>query len=840
MSKINDKVTINIDYQVLKVVRGSTILEAAQKNGIYIPTLCSYKELTPFGGCRMCIVEVEGARGFPTACATPVEQGMVIRTQTAQVQSVRKEILQLILSEHTSSCLICEEKDECKNYTGTIRKAGVTTGCRYCPNDAQCELQEVVEKLGMKEINYPIYYRHLQVEKEDPFYDRDYNLCILCGRCIRMCQEIRTANVLAFKQRGRFTVIGPAYDRTHLEAGCEFCGACVSVCPTGALSEKVRKWEGKAEREEITTCPLCGIGCQMRLLIKKGEIIGTLPAEDPLGNNGQLCVKGRFCVTELVNGHRRLRKPYKTQNGTKVEISWNETLELAAEKLSACPPQEFSLLISANCCNEDLYIAQKFARVVMGSNNIDTPARVFYGAGFNSYLNLMKRAVPLSCLQKASVILCIGLDTRFGRSVAGVGLRQAINRGAKIITIHPRYHNLALIAEKWLQPVPGTEIEHLSLLVSLTEKKTGSLPFRAKGKKKDLDELSRISKLLKEALAPVILIGSEFLQSDNSPQMFEMVGKLAKNIGAGIIPLPAQNNLFGSILMGSYPELIPGGFSSRNKEKMSELKEKWGTEFPYFSFGWDKEKFSSDKKKVIYLIGEAPVSFNPSPDFLIFQNIYPPDPSFKADLVLPATAFTEMEGTFIDGEGRIQWVRKGVDPPGEALPDWEILCRLAQKMGNSGFDFSKVKEIQEEISSWIKGFRDFERSNRQAVPLTCEGELTLSKYTSKEKKKKDQRFPFLLSISLVEHTYRGFSLTTRVEGFRKLLGEETLYLNPEDAKQAGISEGDEVLVTSANFEAVWPVRISNQQPPGTMHITLHQIESIGPNPHPVRIRKKNV
>jgi len=840
MSKLNHKVTINIDHQLLEVARGSTILEASQKNGIYIPTLCSHKELTPFGGCRMCIVEVEGVRGFPTACTTPVEQGMLIRTQTAQVQSVRKEILQLILSEHTSSCLICEEKDECKNYTGTIRKAGVTTGCRYCPNDAQCELQEVVEKLGIKEINYPIYYRHLRVEKEDPFYDRDYNLCILCGRCIRMCQEIRTANVLAFKQRGRYTVIGPAYDRTHLEAGCEFCGACVSVCPTGALFEKVRKWEGKTEREEITTCPLCGIGCQMRLLIKKDEIIGTLPAEDPLGNNGQLCVKGRFCVTELVNGHRRLRKPYKTQNGTKVEISWEEAFEVAAERLSACLPQEFSLLISANCCNEDLYIAQKFARVVMDSNNIDTPARVFYGAGFNAYLNLMRVSVPLSDLQKASVIICIGLDTRFGRSVAGVGLRKAINRGAKIITIHPRYHNLALIAEKWLQPVPGTETELLNTLVRLTEKKTGSAPFRAKGKKKDLDELFSISNLLKDAFAPVILMGSEFLQSDDSSQIFEMVEKLARNIGAGILPLPAQNNLFGSILMGSYPELLPGGFSSDNKEKMYELKKRWGTESPYFSSEWNKEKVSSNKKKVIYLIGEAPLSFDPSPDFLIFQNIYPPDPSFKADLVLPVTAFTEMDGTFINGEGQVQQVRRGVDPPGEALPDWEILCRLAQKMGKRGFDFSNVKEIQEEISSLIKGFRDIESLNRQSIPLICERELTLSNYKSKGKKKKDQRFPLLLNISVVEHTYRGFSLTSRVEGLRKLLGEETLHLNPEDARKAGISQGDEVLVTSAHFDKIWPASISDRQLPGTMHITLNQIESVGPNPHPVRIRKKNV
>jgi formate dehydrogenase alpha subunit len=309
MSKRSETVNINIDNSPLKVRKGLTILEAAKQNGIYIPTLCAHDELTPFGGCRMCIVEVEGMRGLPTACTTPVEEGMIIRTQTAQVQAERKEILQLILSEHTSSCLICEEKEECKEFMGTIRKAGVTSGCRYCPNDGACELQDVVERIGIKEIGYPVYYRGLRVEKEDPFYDRDYNLCILCGRCIRMCQEIRTANTLAFKQRGRYTVIGPAYERTHLEAGCEFCGACVSVCPTGALSEKVSKWEGKPDREQTTTCPFCGVGCQIRLQVRGDEVLGSLPEQDTLINNGQLCVKGRFCVAEVVNNHRRLKRP---------------------------------------------------------------------------------------------------------------------------------------------------------------------------------------------------------------------------------------------------------------------------------------------------------------------------------------------------------------------------------------------------------------------------------------------------------------------------------------------------------------------------------------------------
>jgi len=842
MRKQNKTVTINIDNQTLRVKKGLTILEAAEQNNIYIPTLCAHKELTPFGGCRMCIVEVEGMRGFPTACTTPVEEGMVIRTHTAQVQAERKEILQLILSEHTSSCLICEEKDECKEFMGTIRKAGVITGCRYCPNDGQCELQDVVEKLGIKEISYPIYYRGLRVEKEDPFYDRDYNLCILCGRCIRMCQEIRTANTLAFKQRGRQTVIGPAYKRSHLEAGCEFCGACVSVCPTGALSEKVRKWEGEAEREEITTCPLCGVGCQMRLQVRGDKIIGSLPAEDPLVNNGQLCVRGRFCVAELVGNHQRLRRPYTTQDGTKVEISWEEAVELTAEKLSTCSPEDFGMLVSPNCSTEDLYVAQKFTRVVMSSHNVDTTARVFYGSGFNAYLNLMRMSVPLSDLRKASAILCIGLDTRFGRSVVGVELRKAISRGAKIITINPRHHSLSVIAHKWIQPVPGKEVNLLSSLVELTKrKKTVTSRSQSGGKNESLrQELSAVAKMLKEASAPVILVGSEFLQYDESPQILEALEKLARNIGAGVLPLPAQNNLFGSILMGVYPELLPGGFPSADKKRVDDLRKRWGADVPYFSSQRDFRALLSDKRmKVLYLVGEVPTNGRPSCDFLIFQNIYPPESLIEADLVLPSAAFTEVDGAFINGEGRVQRTRKAVAPPGEALPDWEILCRIAQKMGTRGFDFPDVKKVHEEISHQVKGFGDFDGAKRKPSPLICEGKLNIPKIKSVgRKKKKDKRFPLLLNTSLIEHTYRGFPLATWVEGARKIFTEGLVDINPEDARKAGLCEGDEVVVTSAHFERIWPARILNEQPQGTLHVTLRQGESIGPNPHRVKIRKK--
>jgi predicted molibdopterin-dependent oxidoreductase YjgC len=577
--------------------------------------------------------------------------------------------------------------------------------------------------------------------------------------------------------------------------------------------------------------------------MKGDKVIGTLAEDDPVVNHGQLCVKGRFAVAETVNHYSRLKKPYRQEGGRRVEISWEEAVQQAAERLSDCPPQHFGMLISPNCTNEDLYVAQKFVRAAVGSNHIDTSARLFYGSGFNAYLDLMRKSAPLSDLRQASVILVFGLDVRFGRSVVGVELREAIKRKAKVITINPNQHSLALIADRWLQPKPDTEFDMLESLLKLTtEGKTTTSQLKSKRKSTvEEEKLSEAAKMLKKASSPVILVGSDLLRYDRSGQILKTIEKLAQTIGAGILPLPAQNNLFGSILMGTYPELLPGGFSSTNKERVDDLGKRWGKDLFNFSSGWNAEVLSSGTKvKVLYLIGEVPTSLRPPCDFLIFQNLYPPDPGYKADLVLPAPAFTEVDGTFINGEGRIQRVRKAGNPPGEALPDWEILSRIARKMGTKGFDFSSASEIHEEIASLVKGFGDFENTKRIAGSLICEGKLTISPAKPPGVKKKDKEFPLLLNTSVAEHTYRGLPLSTWVEGLEVLFPEGKIKINPEDAQKFGISDGDEVAVTSDRFEKVWVARILSEQPPGALQVTLRQSESIGPNPFPVKIRKKDV
>lgn len=809
MNSPHDNIQLTIDNQPVEVPRGSTILKAAETAGIYIPTLCAHKELTPYGGCRMCIVEVEGMRGFPTSCTTPAESNMIVRTQTAQIQSIRNEIFNLILSEHPSSCLICNEKDECQKYSPTIRKVGVITGCRFCPNDTQCELQDVADKIGVTELNYPIYYRNLPVEKDDPFYDRDYNLCILCGRCVRICQEVRTANAIAFKQRGRHTVIGPAFGRTHLQAGCEFCGACVSVCPTGALSEKTRKWRGKEDRAVTTTCLLCGIGCQVNVLVKQGEVMGTLPAEAPELNDGQLCVKGRFCLPEAVNTYKRVKRYQKLEDGVLVDITPEEGMTLAAEKLAVCKPESFGLIISSESSNEDLYVAQKFVRTAIGSNNIDTSARRYYGAGFVDYLKLFSIGGTLADLRRASVIVAVGLDTRYGRSVMGVELRQALHRGALIVTIHPRRHNLSVIADVWLKPSSEAVLNSLEDLTALIDKPGARVTTEAK------EGLDQAASIIREAESTMILVGSEFTHNSNSGRIYAAIGKLAKTAGARILPLPAAGNLVGSIRMGACAELSPGG-GPNNKEAT------WSSLIP---------PSAGKKLDVLYLIGEDPASYREMADYIISQNSYPAENAQAADLVFPAAAFTEADGTMVNQEGRLLGIHKCVDPPGNALPDWQILSRLAARMGKAGFDYATVEDVRAEIGSVVKGFGDGRIEPLPLAPMATARETRTVTPVGNG--------TLTLRMALDEHLFRGYPLSRWVGGLRIIQPMEALYINPADAARVGIADRETVVVTADGFERVWPAVIDETQPSGEIRVTVNVDEWDGGRGLSVAIRKHN-
>lgn len=669
------KVTITIDNRKLEVNANMTILQAARANNIDIPSLCALEHLPSYGACRLCVVEVDGIRGFPTSCTTPVEEGMVIRTDTAEVRTLRQEVLKLLLSEHPASCLFCGEQTECKNYQGTIRKVGATTGCRYCPNDEMCELQEVTRKVGLTETSYPVYYRNFPVEKEDPFYDRDYNLCLLCGRCVRVCNDIRLNGTLSFKQRGKLTTIGPAFGRTHLEAGCEFCGACVAVCPTGALSAKVSKWAGKPDETVESTCPYCPIGCTLDLKVKAGEVIDVSADYDSPTEHGLICVKGRFAIPEYVLSPDRLAAPRILKPEGYDLLPWEGALYEAAAKLKSAGPKNSFIVVSPQLSNEDLYVAQRFAREALGTEAILSPVIFDLGSDLRAFLDLAVLSEPVDTVDTAAGILTIGLDTTYGFTPLGIAVKKAARKGTILVTVSADECNLDMLSEEAFQLDPAKWPEFIDgVMRSMSGNGTRKKAERSFFKKGDKN---------------VVIIGPDAIFSSKRKGIFDSVLKMRDGLGWKVIVCHPYTNLMGMLAMGAFPGLKPGGMRSDGGLKLKDpaavvnLKE---------------------GRKVGYFIGEAPSPSMPKCDYLIYQNALPAPLGVNPDLVLPAGLFTESPGTTISCEGKILAFNRASAPFADSKPDWWIMSAIAARIKKGLLKYGSLTAIQGEIKKSIPGF----------------------------------------------------------------------------------------------------------------------------------------
>jgi len=767
---------ITINGRRLEISGKKTVLEVARESGIYIPSLCDHPALMPFGGCRLCLVEVKGRRGYPPACSTWVEEGMEVVTETPELQAMRRQTLELILSEHPHACLICSEKKNCDDYKSTIRKVGEVTGCVLCPNNGRCELQEVVEALKLDRVNFPALYRDFEVRREDPFFDRNYNLCILCGRCVRVCQEVRGASAISFVFRGSRAIIGTAFDRPLIESGCQFCGACVDVCPTGALTERAVRGELLPDEERPTVCPLCSLGCELTLSLRDGRMIRSAAGNRDSFNRGQVCVKGRFLVRDVISSSKRILVPLVRRHGRLEEASWEEALDFAAEKLKDLKEDKIAVVGSAQVSLEDLYVLNKFSHDVLQTNNFacleaSSPLVVFWTTlkeyGLEPPLNF-----ELSSLARAQVILVAGADLAVSHPIIWLEVYQALRNGGKLILLGEPKASLKRYASFHLIPEFGREfilIDYLSQ--QLVEMRTNNPLPRATGYEEWRESLARgtrafpatglpdratiegVVRLLSQGRETFFLWGPSLSRTPASHHSLRSLWNLAQLIGARLIPLASEiNERAGLELLFQPPK--PLLF-------LEEIYERAKTG----AFG------------ALYLAGPLPVLPPSSADFLVLQDCYMNDHVRWADVVFPATTFAETEGVFVNGEGRIERFKKALDPPGEARPDWWIVSSLAKRLGAKNFEFQNSSAIIEEISRLRPGFEPLSRqfSKRGKASFMAESRSNPEIFLSRDPiplASGDPKAMTMAGLWAARDRYRSLNLLEESRGLRRLRDAE--------------------------------------------------------------------
>ena len=801
---------IIIDGREIEAEGKRTVLEVARENGFYIPSLCDHQQLIPFAGCRLCLVEIKGRKGYLPSCSNYIEDGMEVKTDSLRLRKLRSQILELILTEHPNACLICKEKEHCDDYKSTIRKVGETTGCVLCSYNGRCELQNVVEAVGIEKVNNPSVYRDIEIKKGDPFFDRNYNLCILCGRCVRICQEVRGASTLTFISRGSEEVVGTALDKPLIEAGCQFCGACVDVCPTGSLVERSLRYETLPDDKTKTVCALCGIGCELEVELRKGRIISTRPFSDGVVNKGQACVKGRFTVKDIVNSPKRILHPLIRREKELEEVSWEEALDFLGKRLKKYRGRNVAMIASPQVSCEDNFVFQKFAKEVFKTDNIcnmaefsplDAYYRFAQENGFEPQLNF-----EIEEILQAKAIFLVGTELNFTHPIIWLAVLRAIRNGAKLIVASPVDLFLNRYSSVWLQYKPGSEHYLFSFLskIVLEDEQVSDLSGieGLDSFKKDLAQLSltqaneitgvseevleKTSQALRGEGPSVFLFGMELTHTPQAKLNLAAFWNLALHTQSRLIPLGLENNQRGLFELNRN--------SSPRQKDLNEIM----------------KAVEEGQIKAIYQTGPIPYPKKAKAEFLIVQDCFMGENCAKADVVLPAATFVETEGSFVNVEGRIQKFDRVIHPLGEAKPDWWIISRLAQKMGHREFDYKKPAEIMKEIRTVVPGLvkttfiREEEKGEKKFVSINSR---SIAEGTSK----KD---PFLLSVDYSLDYYRNLALGQEIRGLGLIRNNRWVKIHPDDASRLDLEEGDSVEVVSGAGKLEGVIRLSELIPKG--------------------------
>ncbi|MFH1141492.1 MAG: formate dehydrogenase subunit alpha, partial [Chloroflexota bacterium] len=734
-----DQIALTIDGQKVMTGKGTSVLEAALGTGIYIPHLCHDPDLKPYGACRLCVVEIEGMRGLPTACTMAATEGLVVRTDTSRVNQVRRVTVELLLADHPMECLTC-------------------------PASASCGLLRVASYLGIDHIRFKKSEKAIPIDDSNPFFYRDLAKCVLCARCVRACQEIEGVGAIDFAFRGYLRKVATFGDKPLAESRCESCGECLVRCPVGALAPKRRD---QPAREVKTLCPYCGVGCGIYLGVRGNTVVSARGDPDNPVNRGVLCVKGRF-GHDFINHPDRLTTPLVRRNRELVPASWEEALDLVARRFAPYRGDQFALAASAKCTNEENYLFQKFARAVMGTNNVDHCARLCHApsvAGLAQTLGSGAMTNPIDDLEETACVLAIGTNTTATHPVIGMRLRKAVQNGAKLIVINPREIELCRYAHLWLRQRPGSDVALLlgMMKVIVDEGLQDSAFIEARTQnfgvlKECLEGVSMgwVEQVSGVSQAQVVEAARTYAQSKPATILYGMgitqhshgtdnvlaisnlsllTGNLGKP-GSGVNPLRGQNNVQGACDMGALPNVYPGYQAVGNSALRERFEAAWGCHLNPTPGLTTTEIFHPDysgKIKALYIIGENPVLSEPNAhhaeqvlrevDFLVVQDIFLTETARLAEVVLPGASFAEKEGTFTNTERQVQRIRKAIEPVGNSRPDWWITCELARRMEGLGFDFQGPSEIMKEIASVTPSYSgiSYPRLEKGSLIWPCPG-----------------------------------------------------------------------------------------------------------------------
>jgi formate dehydrogenase major subunit len=872
-------VTLVIDGRTVTVPEGTSVIRAAAEAGIHIPKLCATDSLEPFGSCRLCLVEIEGQRGYPASCTTPVRDGMRIRTENPALARLRRGVMELYISDHPLDCLTC-------------------------PANGNCELQDMAGAVGLREVRYRdggANHIHAATDASNPYFSFDPSKCIVCSRCVRACEEIQGTFALTIDGRGFDSVISPGQKGLFSASECVSCGACVQACPTSTLMEKSVIELGQSEHSVVTTCGYCGVGCSFRAEMKGDFVSRMVPNPNGQANHGHSCVKGRFAWGYASHAdritHPMIRKsidqPWR-------EVSWSEAIDYTASEFKRIQREHgrgaIGAITSSRCTNEETFLVQKLVRAAFGNNNVDTCARVCHsptGYGLKTAFGTSATTQDFDSVMDADVIMVIGANVTEGHPVFAAQMKRRLRQGAKLIVIDPRATEIVRMphvqADYHLQLRPGTNVALVNAIahVVVTE---GLCDEEFVAARCDIGEFERWKQFVAEdrnspesaekisgvaaekirAAARLyaggrnsaIYYGLGVTEHSQGSTMVLGIANLAMatgnlgRSGVGVNPLRGQNNVQGSCDMGSFPHEFSGYRHISDPVVRASFEAAWKVQVdpePGLRIPNMFDAAIDGSFKGLYVQGEDVAQSEPNGkhvaaalgamECIVVQDLFLNETAKYAHVFLPGSSFLEKNGTFTNSERRISMVRK-VMAPIAGKEDWEITCELATALGYP-MKYSHPSQIMDEIALLTPTFSGVSYPTIErlgSVQWPCnerapsgtpvmhigefvrgKGKFTITEYVPTEERTNSQ-FPLILTTGRVLTQYNVGTQTRRTLN-ETMHAEDRLEIHPADAELRGIRDGDWVSVVARRGETRLRALITERVQPGVVYTTFHHPES---------------